>query len=242
MINCHIEERVPASSRQKSFAFRRLPVDYWRQTSFGKVMVDSTLTATGSTVTELISRLRSGDLTARGLLISQIDNALKQRVHVELGRRPLVHRWEQTDDVLQDVRLKLWNHLEKWTPSDEREFYAYAAAVIRNHLIDLVRHYGGPEGAGRHHQTRHPDLSTNGDPLYAHSDASNTNPPTLAQWAEFHERVEHLGMETREVFNMIFYCGVSRLEAARVLGVSERTIGNRLLDARRQLASVLPEM
>jgi RNA polymerase sigma factor (sigma-70 family) len=64
-------------------------------------------------------------------------------------------------------------------------------------------------------------------------------PDRLAAWTEFHEQVERLPEEEREVFSLLWYKGLSQAEAAEVLGVSDRTIKRRWQSARLHLHEAL---
>ncbi len=63
--------------------------------------------------------------------------------------------------------------------------------------------------------------------------AGNSNGPlALAAWREFHERVESLPEEQREVFDLLWYQELSQAEAANVLGVAVPTVKRRWRDAK----------
>jgi RNA polymerase sigma-70 factor (ECF subfamily) len=64
-------------------------------------------------------------------------------------------------------------------------------------------------------------------------------PDRLAAWAEFHRRAEGLPPEEREVFDLLWYQGLSQAEAAAVLGVSDRTAKRRWQAARLRLHEAL---
>jgi RNA polymerase sigma-70 factor (ECF subfamily) len=49
----------------------------------------------------------------------------------------------------------------------------------------------------------------------------------LAIWAEFHERAGELPEDQREVFDLVWYQGLTNAEAADVVGVSTKTIQRR---------------
>ena len=71
---------------------------------------------------------------------------------------------------------------------------------------------------------------TNNDPK-----GDNDSPENLLAWAEFHEQVEELPENEREVFQLIWYSGTTQREAAELLGISERTVLRRYCRARLQL-------
>src|SRR5262249_29172027 len=147
-----------------------------------------------------------------------------------------VRRWEETGDVFQNAMLRLCRALQTVTPASLREFFRLAALQVRRELIDLARHYYGPEGAGANHVSQAPrdDTSTAAPPGYEAADLTQ-DPSRLALWTEFHRHVEGLPEEEREVFDLLFYQGLSQAEAAAVVGVSDRTIKSRWRSARLRL-------
>ena len=142
------------------------------------------------------------------------------------GRRPTTCSWRRSPGSTAPWRPS--------SPSRPRHFYNLAATQIRRVLIDLSRRYYGAEGLGSHHDTaaRNPDGDT--PPKYEQADASG-EPCDLAEWTEFHEQVEALPEEEREVFNLVWYEQMTHEQAAEVLGVTARTVRRRWQDARYRL-------
>ena len=101
-----------------------------------------------------LDRLRSGDESARDELLDITRVRLGRLARKMLQQYPGVRRWEQTDDILQNAALRLCRALKKIRPESVHGFVRLAALQIRRELIDLARHYDGPEGAGRHHASR----------------------------------------------------------------------------------------
>jgi RNA polymerase sigma-70 factor (ECF subfamily) len=122
-----------------------------------------------------------------------------------------------------------------------RDFFRLAALHIRRELLDLARHYYGPQGQGPHHRSWEPGGSATAEddlgPL-AQTDLSQ-EPSRLAAWGEFHEQIGALPDEEREVFDLLWYQSLSQAEAAELLGVSERTVKRRWLSARLALREAL---
>ena len=98
-----------------------------------------------------LDRLRSGDESARDELLDITRVRLGRLARKMLQGYPGVRRWEQTDDILQNVALRLCRALKTIRPESVHGFVRLAALQIRRELIDLARHYDGPEGCGRHH-------------------------------------------------------------------------------------------
>ncbi|MBA4189455.1 MAG: hypothetical protein C0467_15805 [Planctomycetaceae bacterium] len=170
-----------------------------------------------------LSRFRKGDRAALNELILLAGNRLQTLTQRMLRDYPGVRRWSQTDDVLQSALIRLCRALEQIKPESVRDFYALATTQIRRELIDLARHFAGPECGAAHHE------SVVGEKEHDIRDKSNLThePSALADWGEFHVQVTSLPEEQREVFGLIFYQGMTQDEAADVLGVGLRTVQRR---------------
>ena len=141
---------------------------------------------------------------------------------------PRVHRWEQTDDVLQNSLVRLDRAMRSVVPTTAQEFLGLATTQIRRELIDLARRYSGPEGMGANHGSW-ADANANAGTDDAAADVSELThePSRLALWTEFHRHVAELPEEDREVFELLWYQGLTQAEAGAVLGISERTVSRR---------------
>ena len=95
-----------------------------------------------------LDQLRQGDDSARAALLECACERLTRLARRMLRGFPRVQRWEQTDDVLQNALLRLRRALEKTSPESVRSFVNLAAVQIRRELIDLARHYDGPDRDG----------------------------------------------------------------------------------------------
>jgi len=187
-----------------------------------------------------IDRLLAGDESARKGLLNCACDRLERLTRKMLRAFPRVKRWEQTGDVLQNASMRLYRTLEQITPRDVREFSRLAALNIRRELLDLTKHYCGPLGQDAKHATWQgaSDESRSG-PDNAQPADQTDDPAKLAAWGEFHKQVEALPEENREVFDLLWYQGLSQAEAAAVLHVSERTIKRRWQAARLTLFQAL---
>jgi len=108
------------------------------------------------------------------------------------------------------------------------------ASPKRLELIDLTRR----ARAGR---IRLADISADSLTPGQIAEDSTLDPEHLAIWTEFHEHVQRLPEETREVFDLVWYDELSREEVADLLGVSVRTIQRRWRQALLELHSVLSD-
>ncbi len=167
-----------------------------------------------------IRRLQQGDPEAKTQLLDLACSRLQHRARQLLSK--FVHnvpRGTETDDVVNELVLRLWKSLEKVQPNNVREFFALSAMHINWILKDWVRK---PQAI--HHLIDQ-------DP----TQSSSMNPQQLAMWTELHEQIENLPAEEREVFDLLYYHETSQEEAAQFLEVSLSTVKRRWSKARRRL-------
>jgi RNA polymerase sigma-70 factor (ECF subfamily) len=163
-----------------------------------------------------------GDAAAQEEILRHIGGRLQCLTRKLLADYPGVRRWEQTDDVLQNATLRLLRALREVRPASMRALFGLASLQIRRELLDLAKHYYGPQGGGAHHASQAGER----EPLDATGD-----PSRLAQWCEVHNQVNGLPAEERETFELLYYQGLSQAEAAALLGTSVRTVQRRWKDA-----------
>src|SRR5262245_53534588 len=107
-----------------------------------------------STLQHLLPRAVAGDEAAVDALLRHCGDRLATLARRMLGDFPRVRRWVETDDVLQNALLRLLAALRGVQPQTPRAFFALASLQIRHELLDLARHYYGPEGIGANHDSR----------------------------------------------------------------------------------------
>lgn len=173
---------------------------------------------------ELLSR---NDRQSRDELLRRVAGNLERLARKMLHDFPSVRRWVGTDDVLQNATLRLLRALDHVTPTNTKQFFSLASEQIRRELLDLARHYYGPRGQGANHATRD---GSEFEPADAAVQATG-----LSDWCEFHEQIVRLSEEDREMFDLIYYQGLSQEEAAHLLGVSIRAVQRRWQQARLKL-------
>jgi RNA polymerase sigma-70 factor (ECF subfamily) len=185
----------------------------------------------------LVDAVRRGDAHAREALLVHASDRLLVLTRRMFRGRPGLQRWEQTDDVFQNAMLRLHRALGEASPESVRHFFNLAAVQIRRELIDLGRKHFGPHGIGKNHHTDHQPGDERGGTLHT----LESEPADLAEWTEFHERAESLPAAEREVFDLLYYEGISQEEAASILGCSMRTIRRRWNDAKLRLHGELTD-
>lgn len=190
---------------------------------------------------QCLDRLQAGDSSARNELVAYACDRLQRLTRKMLKDYRGVRRWEETGDVFQNAMIRLCRALNEVSPRNLLDFYRLAALQVRRELIDLARHHSGPLGMGANHASMGPTPageSNNLPPAYDAVDVT-TEPSRLALWTEFHRQAERLPEEEREVFDLLWYQGLSQIEAAAVVGVTDRTIKSRWRSARLKLHEAL---
>jgi RNA polymerase sigma-70 factor (ECF subfamily) len=187
-----------------------------------------------------LDRLRAGDESARKELLNCACERLTRLTRKMLKGYPRLKRWEQTDDVVQNAAVRLYRSLSQVTPASAADFFRLAALNVRRELLDLAKHYYGPQGRGTKHATvGAKPAAEDGAPAEHEPPDAGGDPHRLATWTEFHRQIERLPDEEREIFDLLWYQGLSQAEAASLLNVSERTVKRRWQAARLKLHEAL---
>jgi RNA polymerase sigma-70 factor (ECF subfamily) len=168
--------------------------------------------------------MQGGDLGAREEILRHVRGRLERLTRKMLQDYPRVKRYEETDDVLQRATVRLLDALRDVRPTSTREFFGLASLQIRRELLDLARHYYGPEGEGANHASLPPDRSGAALP----EKADPADPPSgVMAWCELHEKIKLLPHDDHEVFSLLYYQGLTQVETAAILKVTVRTVQRR---------------
>lgn len=168
----------------------------------------------------LISRLKAKDEKALRLLYDKYSHALQGVIF------RLVQDVETSEDLLQEVFVKIWQNFESYDESKGR-LYTWMLNIARNLAIDKVRS---------------PKFST-GKKIQDIEDSVNK---VDAQYQERFEPnhiglkqvVEKLKTEQREVIDMVYFLGYSQSEAAEKLEIPLGTVKTRIRSAMIELRKV----
>jgi RNA polymerase sigma-70 factor (ECF subfamily) len=182
-----------------------------------------------------IDRVDAGDSSALNEMFEHFQNRLLHLSRLMLKQFPKVRRWEGTDDVFLEAMVRMQKALEKVKPETPLDFLRLAALQIRRELLTMAddhRADAGPSNAGY-------GGVSDGCNGFTEPTSGTDGPCELAMWAEFHEKAGTLEPELSEVFALVWYDGLTQKEAADVLGVSERTVRSRWLEARLAIRDAL---
>jgi RNA polymerase sigma-70 factor (ECF subfamily) len=187
-----------------------------------------------------VERIRAGDLAAREEMLRAVHARLERLARKMLRRFPTVGRWEESGDLLQNAVLRLLRALEEVEPTSVRNFFGLAAEQMRRELLDLARRYRSQRINGPSHaadRERSDARVSSPDPPAAEED-----PDDLEKWCAFHEAVERLPVERREVVDLIYYHGWTQAEVAEHLCMSKRTVQRHWSAALLKLHALLKDL
>ena len=192
-----------------------------------------------------LERALTGDAEARQRLLELTRNLLMRHARRFLhGRYVRLAPFEQTDDVVQQLYLKILQNQDRfWVNADGEpvrnlaEFFGRSSAWMRDVLCDQMRKAYGRDDNRPAVLPLDGGLSDTGP---RHEPSSSTlDGEKLRRWTEFHEATARLPDELRAVFDLLWYQELSQAEAAALLGVAVPTVKLRWMKARLQMQRAL---
>jgi RNA polymerase sigma factor (sigma-70 family) len=179
-----------------------------------------------------LDRWRAGDKGAADDLLRKSGVRLEKLARRMARSFPNVRSVVEVEDVLQNSLMRLLRTLLTLRPTSTRDFFNLAAVHIRRELLDLARSY-----RNRHTVPLDPSDSSAQSP--AEPAAPDDAGPESDRWVRFHEAVELLPVEEREVVGLVFYHGWTQDKIAELFQVDERTIRRRWASACQRLRQVV---
>jgi RNA polymerase sigma factor (sigma-70 family) len=191
-----------------------------------------------TTIQRCLVQLRENHPEARNQLILLTRDRLLGMIRGLMMRYPHLRRWEDSEDVFQNVQIRLCRCLDQVSIESVQDFLCLAATNMRRELIDLCRHHFGEDAYGNNHATPNNQLEGIAD-LDQHQTGGDCDPSILAEWAELHELIAQLPEDEKCVVDLHWYHGLSQPETAELLGISLKTVKRRWLSAKARLAGRL---
>jgi len=171
---------------------------------------------------------------ARNELLACAVRRIREIVRRELRQHPEVGRWEQEDDLVQEVLIRVDRAVQDARPEFVGQFFVIVAQHARWATVDLIRRHFGPMGRASRHQTGEERVHA------APGRAGERAAPSIDS-LKIHEAVESLDEELREAWLLRTYAGLTHEAIAELLGISSRTVHRRLTEAKLRLAEMLTE-
>jgi RNA polymerase sigma factor (sigma-70 family) len=178
-----------------------------------------------------VQHWQAGDTAAVDDLLRAVVHKLDHLARKMFRGFPALRSWYDTADIVQGSSLRLINSLRTLQPGSTRDFFNLAAANIRRELLDLARHFRGKGTQPLDTQHSH------AEPLQVEAPSEAVH--ELELWCGFHEAIETLPPEEREVVSLMFYHGWTQAQIAELLECDVRTVRRRWQTACRKLTRQL---
>lgn len=183
---------------------------------------------------ECLKRWRAGDRSAADELLRATSVRLEKLARRMTRTFPNIRGHADTNDVLQNSLIRLLRTLLTLRPATTRDFFNLAAVHIRRELIDIARRTKRKSGV---------QLNLPEDSDHPCTPRVEANEPDTGDefdlWVRFHEAVDELPQEEREVVGLVFYHGWTQVKIAELFEVDERTIRRRWSNACEHLRALV---
>jgi RNA polymerase sigma-70 factor (ECF subfamily) len=193
--------------------------------------------------------MMSGDAAAPNQILARAHQRVEKIVAKTFHKS--YHRLRShydTASIVSETYMRLRSALEsvqasaasRDAPMNVADFFRLVASKTHQVCIDLVRKAQVRMKAVVVPAAKPGEESMVGVEQMAVSDETDTS--LLALWGEFHESVNKLPDEQKEVFQMCFYLDMKRAEVAQVLGLHPKEASRRWLAATEALKDTLASL
>ncbi len=180
-------------------------------------------------VTVLLRAARTGDREAVDRLFVALYRDLHRLARAKLRKHRAITNVDTTT-VLHESYLRL-NRLEALDVEDRNHFFTYAARVMRSVIVDLVRSAQAERrGGGQMHVTLNTEVA---------------NSVVEEDLLDIHRALDELeAVEPRlvRVVEARFFGGLTEVETAEALGVSDRTVRRDWEKAKLMISSIIKQI
>jgi RNA polymerase sigma factor (TIGR02999 family) len=177
-------------------------------------------------VTVLLRAARDGDSAAIDQLFVALYRDLHRLARAKLRRHRAISNVDTTT-VLHESYLRL-NRLATLDVQDRNHFFTYAARVMRSVIVDLVRSSQAERrGGGQLHVTLNTEV------------ADSVAEEQLLGVHEALQELEKVEPRLVRVVEARFFAGLSELETAEALKISDRTVRRDWEKAKIMIAAIL---
>lgn len=203
------------------------------------------LPGTDSLVQDAIERLRRGDASAKNDLLAyargQFERMARKMLRGGTAWEKL-RRWEQTDDVVQGLMMRMSTAIERIEFPSVRDFFRLAARHIRWELKSLRdRHRAAKRGKGKLLSDVQADPQGGSPVVGGFLENAPARPDSFAEFSRYLDEIDTIPDEDREILDLIILHALTLQEAADRLEISLATFNRRYRDARLRLRGELSD-
>ena len=171
---------------------------------------------------ELMLAVSKGDQSAYQTLVSQHLNAISHYAFRLLGNR------KDTEDICQEVFLKMWINASKWQPQKSK-LTTWLHRITHNLCIDYLRKHGNT------HTSATLDSEASQQALESQHNSSIEDDDKQ----RLDDAISLLPESQRSALMLCHYAGFSNKEAAAIMNVSVKALESSIARARRSLRTKL---
>jgi RNA polymerase sigma factor (TIGR02999 family) len=179
-------------------------------------------------VTALLQRARSDDRAAIGELFELLYGDLRRLAHGKLAASGH-HTLLDTTALVHEAFIR-FQHAGRVALNDREHFLAYAASTLRSVVVDFVRRRAAERRGG---DVEKITLNT------ALADKLGADDSEILAVHEALEALSQVDARLVQVVEMRYFAGLSEVEIAAALGVTDRTVRRDWERARLLLAAML---
>jgi RNA polymerase sigma factor (TIGR02999 family) len=165
-------------------------------------------------VTQILRQIDSGDQGAAEQLLPLVYAELRKLAAHRLTREKPGQTLEATA-LVHEAYLRLVDGEKAQHWNSRGHFFAAAAEAMRRILVELARRKRGPEAGGGHQKVELCDL--------AEADGRDLD---LVALSDALEKLQAKDRRAAELVKLRFFAGLTRHEAAEILGISVATADN----------------
>lgn len=174
---------------------------------------------------ELMLAVCDGDQSAYRILVKRHLTAISHYAFRMLGNQG------DTEDISQEVFLRLWTNASKWQPEKAR-LSTWLHRIAHNLCIDFMRKHG---------RTIIDDEPTELNLSDEDYTSSEQEPDRDNRTQRLHYALSSLPENQRSALMLCHYAGFSNKEAAAIMNVSVKALESNIARARRKLKDLLEE-
>ncbi|PZU89716.1 MAG: RNA polymerase subunit sigma-70 [Chryseobacterium sp.] len=140
----------------------------------------------------------------------------------------IVHSKDYTEDIIQEVFVKIWNSIDQYDSSKGR-FYTWILNIARHSAIDYIK------SKGFQNELKNQELS---DIVYNKTEFSTTNEESDFGLSKV---LENLETDKQELINLAYYQGFTQNEISEKLKIPLGTVKTKLRSALLKLRDLLKD-
>ncbi len=141
----------------------------------------------------------------------------------------LVRRKEVADDLLQDVFVQIWKHIDSYDPA-RGMLFTWMLKITRNKAIDYLKSFN--------HQDELLHVSNDSFSLHRECDDAEVSNKCHAEMKDLQNKALQLDAKYAEVIDIVFFYGYTHEQTAQILKLPLSTVKTRAIKGLAMLKQI----